>query len=126
MEGRVSRSFGDIQPTVRPAAALNDLNTVLPEWISGRLKAALPAMDRRLPGFAHPDAVLTAVEARTSSAVRMVRGEDGQALGAPGVFPAGEGAGYAGGIMSSAVDGLAAARRLMALYAPDGEGAAWR
>lgn len=126
MEGRASRGFGDIRPTVRPAAALSDLNTVLPGWLAARLKAALPAMDRRLPGFAHPDAVLTAVEARTSSAVRMVRGEDGQALGAPGVFPAGEGAGYAGGIMSSAVDGLAAARRLMALYAPAGEEAIWR
>ncbi len=125
LAGRPSRGFGSITPTVRPAASLGDLHQVLPGWITDRLKAALPAMDRRLPGFAHPDAVLTAVEARTSSAVRMVRGEDGQALGAPGVFPAGEGAGYAGGIMSSAVDGLAAARQLMARYAPCGEETAW-
>lgn len=123
--GRASRGFGDIVPTVRPTAVPSDLNRVLPGWIAERLRAAIPAMDRRLPGFAHPDAVLTAVEARTSSAVRMVRGGDGQALGLPGVFPAGEGAGYAGGIMSSAVDGLAAARQLMARYAPSGEETVW-
>ena len=102
-----------------------DLNSVLPGWMTDTMKAALPGMDRKLPGFAHPDAVMTAVEARTSSAVRMPRGEDGQALGLPGVFPAGEGAGYAGGIVSSAVDGLAAARWLMEQFAPGKEDTAW-
>ena len=102
-----------------------DLNGVLPVWMTDTMKAALPGMDRKLPGFAHPDAVLTAVEARTSSAVRIPRGEDGQALDLPGLFPAGEGAGYAGGIVSSAVDGLAAARWLMEQFAPGKEETAW-
>jgi uncharacterized FAD-dependent dehydrogenase len=93
--------------------------------MSDALKAALPGMDRNLRGFAHPDAVLTAIEARTSSAVRLLREEDGQAVGMEGLYPAGEGAGYAGGIMSSAVDGLEAARCLIQAFARPKEDTPW-
>lgn len=118
-------NFGDIHPTVRPGVQGCDLNKVLPVWMSDALKAALPGMDRNLRGFAHPDAVLTAIEARTSSAVRLPREEDGQAVGMEGLYPAGEGAGYAGGIMSSAVDGLEAARCLIQAFARPKEDTPW-
>lgn len=125
LKGRETGGFGEVLPTVRPAAVPADLNRVLPEWMTECLKAALPAMDRHLPGFAHPDAVLTAIEARTSSPVRIPRDENGQAIEFEGVYPAGEGAGYAGGIVSSAVDGLAQARKIIEAFAPPKEGKAW-
>ena len=119
--GRPSRAWGEVVPTVRPAATPADLMQVLPSDMTAALKAALPALDRRLHGFAAPDAVLTALEGRTSSPVRILRGEDGQSPSCPGLYPAGEGAGYAGGIMSSAVDGIRQAWALMAQAAPKGE-----
>jgi uncharacterized FAD-dependent dehydrogenase len=109
LKNQPSRRFGDVVPTVQPGAVPANAGAVLPEAVSGALRRALPALDRQLEGFAMPDAVLTAVEARTSSPVRILRDESGQSLSCRGLFPAGEGAGYAGGIMSAAVDGLRAA-----------------
>ncbi|MGD9584287.1 MAG: FAD-dependent protein, partial [Lysobacterales bacterium] len=80
------------------------------------IRAALPAFDRQIKGFALADAVLTGVETRTSSPLRIDRGEDGQSLNTPGLYPAGEGAGYAGGILSAAVDGIAAAEAVASQY----------
>ncbi len=98
-----------------------DLRACLPPLVADALAEALPLLDRKLPGFAHPGAVMTAVEARSSSPVRILRdGADLQArrVGAPavptGVYPCGEGAGYAGGITSAAVDGLRVAEALVA------------
>ncbi|MPN25956.1 hypothetical protein SDC9_173377 [bioreactor metagenome] len=82
------------------------------------LERALISFDHKIKGFAGENAVLTGVETRTSAPIRMTRDENGESLGIMGLFPAGEGAGYAGGIVSAAVDGLRAAERLMARYAP--------
>ena len=84
------------------------------------LKTGIAAFDRRMPGFAAPDALLTGVETRTSSPIRITRTTSYQAEGIMGLYPAGEGAGYAGGIMSAAVDGLRVAGAIIENYAPFG------
>lgn len=106
---RNSAEFGEVRPTYLPGVALRDLNGLLGTRISGVLREAIPALDRKLRGFAHPDSLLTAPETRSSSPLRFVRGENGESLNVAGLFPCGEGCGYAGGIMSAAVDGLRAA-----------------
>lgn len=112
LAGRPSTSLGSVTPTYRPGVTLCDLNTVLPQALTDVLKKALPEFGRKLEGFDAPDAVLTAPEARSSSPVRILRGENRQSEIA-GLFPCGEGAGYAGGIMSAAVDGMLCAEALM-------------
>ncbi|MBN1142364.1 MAG: hypothetical protein JXB25_11315, partial [Deltaproteobacteria bacterium] len=97
---------GAVRSTVRPGCREADLREALPSFAAEELKAALPVFDRALPGFAGPEATLIGVESRTSAPFRIVRGADGASLSHPGLYPAGEGAGYAGGIVSSAVDGL--------------------
>ncbi len=109
LAGRPSTSLGAVRPSYRPGVRLTDLATALPDDAVAALREAIPAFDRKLRGFALPDAVLTGVETRTSSPVRILRDKSGQSLGTRGLFPAGEGAGYAGGIVSSAVDGILAA-----------------
>ena len=113
LAGRPSEGPGSVQPTYRPGVTWCDLNTVLPEKISRSLREALPQLERNLAGFSHPDAVLTAPETRSSSPVRIVRGEDRQSVGLVGLYPAGEGAGYAGGIMSAAIDGIQCAEAVI-------------
>ena len=105
---------GNVKPTYRPGVTWCDLHSVLPEKITGALEKALPLLDGNLKGFAHPDAVLTAPETRSSSPVRILRGEDKQSVSLRGLYPAGEGAGYAGGIMSAAIDGMLCAEALIA------------
>ena len=83
-----------------------DIREVLPEKLTDVIAQAIPALARKLPGFDHPDAVLTAPETRSSSPVRIVRDDTCQSLGVRGLYPCGEGAGYAGGITSAAVDGM--------------------
>ena len=90
-----------------------DLHNVLPEKITNALKTALPQLEGNLKGFAEADSVLTAPETRSSSPVRINRDESGQSTGLKGLYPAGEGAGYAGGIMSAAIDGIMSAEKLM-------------
>jgi hypothetical protein len=85
---------------------LSDLGDSLPGYAIEAIREALPAFGRQIRGFAMDDALLTGVETRTSSPVRISRGEDCQSLNTPGLYPAGEGAGYAGGILSAAVDGI--------------------
>ena len=106
LQDKVSGSFGEVRPTYAAGTAFADLRAVLPKPVIETLKGALTDMDRRLRGFANPHAVLTGVESRTSSPVRMERDENLQSVSVAGLYPCGEGAGYAGGITSSAADGL--------------------
>lgn len=106
---RASTHLGDVQPTYQPGTTPGDLRACLPEFIIRDLQLGIAQMDRMLHGFAHPDAVLTGVETRSSSPVRLPRTAAYQAERLDGLFPVGEGAGYAGGIVSAAVDGIAAA-----------------
>ena len=112
LHGCPSTGSGAVEPTYRPGVTWCDLHDVLPEKITSALAQALPELERSLKGFASPDAVLTAPETRSSSPVRIVRNERRQSdLG--GLYPAGEGAGYAGGIMSAAIDGMQSAEALI-------------
>ena len=107
-----STGAGEIQPTYRPGVHWCDLHDVLPEKITRALKEALPKLDGRLKGFASSDAVMTAPETRSSSPVRIVRDESRQSK-ISGLYPTGEGAGYAGGIMSAAIDGIMTAEAIL-------------
>ena len=106
IKGRPSAEFGTVQPSYKPGVHLTDLAAALPDYAIEAIREALPAFDRQIKGYAMHDAVLTGVETRTSSPVRIRRGEDYQSLNTRGLYPAGEGAGYAGGILSAAVDGI--------------------
>ena len=117
--GRASTAFGSVEPSFKPGVHLTDLATALPDYAVAAMREALPAFDKTIPGFFMPDAVLTAVETRTSSPIRIKRRDDDlQSLNIAGLYPAGEGAGYAGGIMSAGIDGIrvaeAAARAIAA------------
>jgi uncharacterized FAD-dependent dehydrogenase len=103
---RPSTAFGDVLPSYKPGVKLGDLHPALPPYAIAALREALPAFGRKIPGFDRHDAVLTGVETRTSSPLRIARGEDYQSLNVRGLYPAGEGAGYAGGILSAGVDGI--------------------
>lgn len=107
-----------VQTTYRPGYTPAELHAILPPALGEVLERALLDFDRKIPGFAGAQATLTGIESRTSAPVRILRDQTGQALRTGGLFPAGEGAGYAGGITSSAVDGIKAAEKLMTLYAP--------
>jgi uncharacterized FAD-dependent dehydrogenase len=105
-----SSEFGAVQPSYKPGVRLTELaepgRGSLPDYALDAIREALPAFERQLKGFSMPDAVLTGVETRTSSPLRIPRGKDYQSLNVRGLYPAGEGAGYAGGIMSAGVDGI--------------------
>jgi uncharacterized FAD-dependent dehydrogenase len=103
---RASQALGVVEPSYRPGVHPSDLAACLPGFAIEAIREALGEFARDIPGFAMHDAVLTGVETRTSSPIRIVRGADGQSLNTPGLYPAGEGAGYAGGIMSAGVDGI--------------------
>lgn len=104
---------GAVRPTVKPKAARADFSEIFPEFIIESLRLGLPELDKKLPGFAGNGAILTAPETRSSSPVRIKRGENGQSISLGGLFPCGEGAGYAGGITSAAVDGIRAAEAVI-------------
>jgi hypothetical protein len=104
--GKPSKEFGSVLPSYKPGVHLTDLGPSLPDYAIEAIREALPAFDRQIKGYAMHDAVLTGVETRTSSPVRIKRQENFQSLNTRGLFPAGEGAGYAGGILSAAVDGI--------------------
>lgn len=114
LAGVPSKSFGGVAPTYEPGVALTDLTHCLPGFVADSMRAALPILGRRLRGFDDGDAVLTAPETRSSSPVRVLRGDNCQSPLAQGLYPCGEGAGYAGGIVSAAVDGLRCAEAVMA------------
>lgn len=110
---RPSKRLGEVQPTYLPGVTPADLDRCLPDFVTESMRQGLVRMAARLRGFAHPDAVLTAVESRSSSPVRILRGENFQSVSLPGLYPCGEGAGYAGGIISAAVDGIRCAEKLL-------------
>ena len=105
LAGRPSDGAGSVVPTYTPGVNWGRLDGCLPDYVTGTLRGALPLMDRKLHGFADPEGVLTGVETRSSSPVRILRDESYQSA-VRGLFPCGEGAGYAGGIVSAAVDGI--------------------
>jgi uncharacterized FAD-dependent dehydrogenase len=106
LAGQASTKFGTVQPSYTPSVTLGDLSCALPDYAVEAIREALPAFDKKIKGFAMHDALLTGVETRTSSPIRIKRGENFQSLNTVGLYPAGEGAGYAGGILSAGVDGI--------------------
>ena len=118
IKGQRSKVLGGVMPSYKPGVHLTDLaergRGSLPDYALQALREALPAFERQIKGFAMPDAVLTGVETRTSSPLRITRGRNRQSLNVAGLYPAGEGAGYAGGIMSAGVDGIEVAEALAA------------
>ncbi|MFC0409617.1 NAD(P)/FAD-dependent oxidoreductase [Roseomonas elaeocarpi] len=106
LAGRASTELGQVVPSYKPGVTPTDLATCLPDFAVAAIREALPQFDRQIRGFAMADAVMTGVETRTSSPLRITRGDDFQSLNTVGLFPAGEGAGYAGGILSAGVDGI--------------------
>ncbi len=104
--GKPSTQLGEVIPSYKPGVKLGDLHPSLPPYAIEAMREAFPAFGRKIKGFDRHDAVLTGVETRTSSPLRITRGEDYQSLNVRGLYPAGEGAGYAGGILSAGVDGI--------------------
>ncbi len=113
LDNRTTTAFGGVEPTYRPGTEFTSLDSCLPGYVTGSLRGAIPAMDAWMPGFAYPDALLTGVETRSSSPVRITRGDTMEAIGIKGLYPCGEGAGYSGGIISAAVDGVLCAERVL-------------
>lgn len=109
LAGVPSSEFGDVLPSYTPGVKLTDLSNVLPDFVIAAIREAIPAFDKQIKGFARDEGLLTGVETRTSSPICIKRGPDYQSLNTKGLFPAGEGAGYAGGILSAGIDGIKAA-----------------
>ena len=101
-------------PSYKPGVTPTDLSRCLPDFVTVAIREALPRFERKIRGFSMDDAIMTGVETRTSSPIRMRRGQDGQSSTLRGLFPAGEGAGYAGGILSAGIDGIRVAEWLAA------------
>ncbi len=128
LAARPSNRLGSVEPSYKPGVTLTNLaepgRPSLPDYAIAAIREALPAFERQIPGFAMHDAVLTGVETRTSSPLRITRGPNFQSVNIGGLYPAGEGAGYAGGIMSAAIDGIevadAFARSMLGLAEPSG------
>ena len=118
LKGTVSNSRFLATPSYRPGVTVADLHDCLPRFVTDTLAEALPAFNRKIRDFAHENAVMTGVETRTSAPVRILRSDAGQAVNVSGFYPIGEGAGYAGGIMSAALDGLNAAVSIIQEYRP--------
>ncbi len=110
--GKASTELGSVEPSYKPGVKLMDLADALPAYAIEAIREALPAFDKKIKGFAQHDAVLTGIETRTSAPLRITRGADMQSLNVKGLYPAGEGAGYAGGILSAGVDGIRIAEGL--------------
>jgi len=126
LAGRPSAALGTVIPSYKPGVMPTDLAACLPDYAVAAIREAIPAFDRQIRGFAMGDAVLTGVETRTSAPLRITRAPDGQSLNTGGLYPAGEGAGYAGGILSAAVDGIRAAEAVALSIAASGRAASGR
>ncbi|AYA65509.1 NAD(P)/FAD-dependent oxidoreductase [Alteromonas sp. RKMC-009] len=112
LAGKPSAELGDVTPSYTPGVTLTDLSKVVPDYVTDAIREAIPAFDRQIKGFAKADGTLTGVETRTSSPVCIKRGKDYQSVNVKGLYPAGEGAGYAGGIWSAGIDGIRVAEAL--------------
>ncbi|MDN4503610.1 NAD(P)/FAD-dependent oxidoreductase [Alteromonadaceae bacterium BrNp21-10] len=106
LKGKASAELGEVKPSYTPGITLTDLSKVVPDYVTQAIREAIPAFDRQIKGFAKTDGLLTGVETRTSSPICIKRGEDYQSVNVQGLYPAGEGAGYAGGIWSAGIDGI--------------------
>lgn len=106
LEGKPSSELGEVLPSYTPGITLTDLSKVVPEYVTDAIREAIPAFNRQIKGFAKTDGLLTGVETRTSSPICIKRGADYQSINIQGLYPAGEGAGYAGGIWSAGIDGI--------------------
>lgn len=113
LKNRETKKLGEIKPTYKPGVTYSNLNEILPEFVSNTLKNGVQYFDSKIKGFADKDAILTGVETRSSSPIKIVRDEDFMAKNVHGLYPCGEGPGYAGGIMSSAVDGIKCAIKII-------------
>lgn len=109
---RASSELGDVEPSFKPGITLTDLSQCLPDYVVEAIREALPAFNKKIKGFAMDDALMTGVETRTSSPIRIKRDEHLQSINTKGLFPAGEGAGYAGGILSAGIDGIKVAEAI--------------
>lgn len=118
MEDKVSTELGSVKPSYTGGYVFEDLRKCLPSYVVEALKEAIPDFDRKIKGYGDKDAVLTGIETRTSAPVRLHRDEKLQSTSIKGVYPAGEGAGFAGGIISAAVDGIKIAEKIMEEYKP--------
>lgn len=118
LEGKAGTRLGSVKPSYTGRVKVSDIHLCLPGFVTGSMKRSMEYFDRRLRGFGMKDAVLTGVETRTSSPVRIPRGDTLEAIGVRGLYPAGEGAGYAGGIVSAAVDGIRVAEQVIRTYRP--------
>ena len=117
LAGKPSEALGEVQPSYKPGVTMTDLAQCLPAFAIEAMREALPVFGRQIAGYDNPDVLLTGVETRTSSPIRITRGKDFQSLNTAGLFPAGEGAGYAGGILSAAIDGIKIAEAVATAYA---------
>ncbi|MGJ0238411.1 NAD(P)/FAD-dependent oxidoreductase [Novosphingobium fluoreni] len=106
LAGRPSTALGEVTPSYKPGVTMTDLSLCLPAFVVDSIREALPVFGRQVANYDHPDVVMTGVETRTSSPVRITRDKSFQSLNTAGLYPAGEGAGYAGGILSAAIDGI--------------------
>ncbi|MBQ5758227.1 MAG: NAD(P)/FAD-dependent oxidoreductase [Clostridia bacterium] len=118
LAGRKSGAFGNVLPSYRPGVCPADLSRCLPDYVAEGIRDGILAFSRQMKGYDLADAVLTAVESRSSSPVRILRDEDGESVSVRGIYPVGEGAGYAGGIVSAAIDGMRAAEKIIRRYRP--------
>jgi uncharacterized FAD-dependent dehydrogenase len=114
LAGRTSTELGEVTPSYKPGVTMTDLSRCLPAFAVEAMREALPVFGRQIVRYDHPDVVMTGVETRTSSPVRISRGKDFQSFNTERLFPAGEGAGYAGGILSAAIDGIKVAEAVAA------------
>lgn len=118
LEGKVSKKFGKVKPSVLPNTEFTDLNNLFAPQFNSFMKKGILSFERKIKGFTNPETLLTGVETRTSAPLRIVRNEEGESVNVKGIYPAGEGAGYAGGIMSAAVDGIKTANKICEKYKP--------
>jgi len=112
LTGRGEGEFGDVVPSYKPGLKFTDLSKTLPPFAVAAIREAIPAFEKKIKGFSSKDATLTGVETRTSSPVSIKRGRDFQSVSTKGLYPAGEGAGYAGGILSAGIDGIKVAEAM--------------
>ena len=123
LAGRPSVALGEVKPSYTPGVTMTDLSKVVPEFVTQAIREAIPAFDRQIKGFAKADGLLTGVETRTSSPICIKRGKDYQSVNVRGLYPAGEGAGYAGGIWSAGIDGIRVAEAVALDYIAENKSA---
>ena len=112
MKNKPSQGAGEVEPSFKPGIKFTDLSKCIPQYAVDAIREALPAFNRKIRGFAMDDAMLTGVETRTSSPVRIKRDDKCVSINTKGLYPAGEGAGYAGGILSAGIDGIKVAEAM--------------